>query len=297
MHREFRFSLTALLALAAACLLPATALAHPGTGIVVDREGNVFFVDMVSGVWKLDMHGTLMHMPGPAFHWMTLDVGDRFGTTRLPSGSGGDIVRLGAHPTLLLGSDVPITLGRDGNLYYPTHGNGIPLQIIRLLPTGRTSVLASIPAASGGGPLRDLNGLAAGPDGSVYYTEDRAIRRIDSDGRISTVVGNLTCDGRGNTGSGLAPLLRGLDVDPQGNIYVAAAHCRRVFRVSPGGQVSVLPQVNTAWSPTGVAVFGTDLYVLEFEHGDSDDRSEMLPRIRKISADGTTAVVATVARH
>jgi hypothetical protein len=228
---------------------------------------------------------------------MTLDADDRFRTTRLPSGSGGEIARIGAHPTILLGSDVPISLGRDGNLYYPTHGSGIPLQIIRLMPTGRTSVFASIPAGAAGAPLRDLNGLAAGPAGSVYYTENRAIRRIDNDGRVTTVVDNLSCGGRRDGGMDPDPLLRGLDVDRLGIIYVAATGCRSVFKVTPGGQITVLPQLPSAWSPTGVAVFGADLYVLEFEQGDSDDRRQMLPRIRQISADGKTAVVATVARH
>ena len=296
MAGDYRRARTLTLLLAATCLFPASASAHPGSGIVVDRAGNVYVVDMVSGVWKLDVHGSLTHMPGPGFHWLTLDAEDRFGTARLPSGAGGEIARIGAHPTLLLGSDVPIALGRDGNLYYPTHGSGIPLQIIRLLPTGRNSVLTGIPTAGGGAPLRDLNGLAAGPNGSLYYTENRAIRRITGDGGISTVVENLSCDGRAGTGTGPDPLLRGLDVDPEGNVYVAATGCKAVFRVTPGGQASVLPQVSAPWSPTGVATFGADLYVLEFEHGDSDDRQEMLPRIRKILASGKTTVVATVTR-
>ena len=297
MHGGNRTKWTPLLLLTVVCLLPASASAHPGSGIVVDRSGNVYVVDMVSGVWKLDVRGSLSHMPGPGFHWMTLDADDRFATTRLPSGSGGDIVRIGAHPTLLLGSDVPITLGSDGSLYYPTHETAVPLQIISLRPTGQTSILASTPAADGGGPMRDLNGLAAGPDGSLYYTENRAIRRIGSDGRVSTIVHSLSCSGRADGGGGPDPLLRGLDVDPTGIIYVAATGCRGVFKVTPGGHITVLPQLATAWSPTGVALFGSDLYVLEFEKGDSDDRREMLPRIRRISADGETTVVAIVARH
>ena len=251
---------------------------------------------MVSGVWKLDARGKLSHMPGPGFHWMTLDADDRFAATRLPSGSGGDIARIGTHPTLLLGSDVPITLGSDGNLYYPTHGAAVPLQIIRLRPTGGTSTLASAPAADGGGP-RDLNGLAAGPDGSLYFTENRAIRRIGSDGKVSAVVQGFSCNGKADDGGGPDPLLRGLDVDPTGIVYVAATNCRGVFKVTPQGHVTVLPQLATAWSPTGVALFGSDVYVLEFEKGDSEDRREMLPRIRRISADGKTTVVGTVSRH
>jgi len=74
-------SIQVLVVLTLACLLPAPAAAHPGSGIVVDRFGQIYFVDMVSGVWKLDTHGALTHRPGPAFHWMTLDATDRFADT------------------------------------------------------------------------------------------------------------------------------------------------------------------------------------------------------------------------
>ena len=68
MHRTNRSRGIQLLLLAVACLLPAPAAAHPGSGIVVDQLGQIYFVDMVSGVWRLDAHGALTHMPGPAFH-------------------------------------------------------------------------------------------------------------------------------------------------------------------------------------------------------------------------------------
>ena len=300
MHRTNRSRGIQLLLLTLACLLPAPAAAHPGSGIVVDQLGQIYFVDMVSGVWKLDVHGALTHMPGPAFHWMTLDASDHFGAVRLPSGPGWEIARLGASPTLLLGSDFPVAIGRDGNLYYPSHGDGAALQILRLLPSGQTSIIARLPAMGARGPLRDLNGLAAGPDGSLYYTENDAIRRISREGRVSTVVENIGlvgCTSIPGRGTNRDPLLRGLDVDAGGTIYVAATGCGSVLRVTPAGQVTILPQVQNPWSPTGVALFGKDLYVLEFENAESDDRREMLPRIRKIAADGKTGVIATVTRH
>jgi hypothetical protein len=281
--------------LALAFLRPVPAEAHPGSGIVVDRSGQVYFVDMVSGIWKIDAHGTLTRMRGPAFHWMTLDAGDRFAAVQLPSGSEGDIARIGTDPTLLLGSDYPLAVGRDGNLYFPSHRAGGPLQVWRLLPTGQRSILATLPATG----ARELNGLAAGPDGSLYYTENDAIRRISRAGQVSTVVEHIEVAGCTSSSRGKRrdPLLRGLDVDAGGTIYVAATGCGSVLRVTPAGRVTVLPQVANPWPATGVALSGNDLYVLEFQNAESDDRREMLPRVRKIAADGTTSVVATVTRH
>src|ERR1051325_6199867 len=107
------------------CLAPSTLAAHPGTGIVIDERGNVYFVDMVSGVWKTDRRGVLTHLPGPAFHWLALDEANALAALALPHGPTGDFVRLGA-PPLLLSSDVPIATGPDGSLYYPSRG--APLQ-------------------------------------------------------------------------------------------------------------------------------------------------------------------------
>jgi DNA-binding beta-propeller fold protein YncE len=300
MHRAGRSRWIRVLVLAGTCLLPTAAAAHPGSGIVVDSLGQIYFVDMVSGVWKLDAQGALTHMPGPAFHWMTLDAGGRFGAVQLPSGSGWEISRIGVNPTLLLASDFPIAMGRDGNLFYPSHGGESPLQILKSLPSGRTSILASLPATTAGRPLRDVNGLAAGSDGSLYYTENDAIRRISREGRVSTVVENIALPGcRSIPGRGAKdhPLLRGLDVDAGGTLYVAATGCGSVLKITPTGHVTILPQVPGAWAPTGVALLGSDLYVLEFQHAESDDRRAMLPRVRKIAADGKTAILATVTRQ
>ncbi len=279
----------------AACLVPTALLAHPGSGIVVDRRGEVYFVDMVSGVWKLDGNGALSHMPGPAFHWMTADESNRFSAVTLPSGPGGDFARIGVSPTLLLASDFPIALAPDGDLYFPSHLAGTPLQILKLSPTGAQSVLANLSETAP--QLRDVNGIAAGPDGSVFYTEDAAIRRIDRTGRVSTVVSTVRCPSRTAARAADRPLLRGLAVDASGTSYVAATGCGAVLKVTAAGQVSVLPQVQDAWAPTGVALFGNDVFVLEFHDGDSEDRQAMLPRVRKIAADGKTTVIATVTQH
>jgi hypothetical protein len=49
-----------LAAVAARATLPTAALAHPGSGIVVDAQGQVFFQDSVgSAIWKFDTKGKL----------------------------------------------------------------------------------------------------------------------------------------------------------------------------------------------------------------------------------------------
>ena len=52
-------------------LVGTTISAHPGSGIVVDRNGQVYFTDTGKGVWKIDAQGKLTYIPASRFHWMT----------------------------------------------------------------------------------------------------------------------------------------------------------------------------------------------------------------------------------
>ena len=46
-----------LTALVMVAVFSTSIMAHPGSGIVVDRRGEIYFVDTGSGVWKIDLHG------------------------------------------------------------------------------------------------------------------------------------------------------------------------------------------------------------------------------------------------
>ena len=282
-----------LLALAVGCLVSIPLLAHTGSGIAVDRFGQVYFLDTGSGLWKIDRQGKLARISGTMFHWLTVDANDRFANSRLPSGSLGDILRVGLEPTLLLSSDFPIAIGEDENLYYPSGPPG-GLRIMRLMPSGATSVLTTLPATARG-PLPHLNGIAAGPDCSLYYTENNAIRRITAEGRVSTVATiRALVGGPSIPGTDQHPYLRGLAVDARGVMYVADNGDARVLKITPNGKVTTLLQLESPWSPTAVALFGNDLYVLEFLHTARDVRRDWVPRVRKVAADGTKSIIATI---
>src|SRR5438128_801314 len=172
--------------LAVFCLLSTPVMAHPGSGIAVDRLGQVYFLDTGSGLWKIDAHGKLARISEIRFHWLALDANDRFANAPLPSDSDGDMTKAAANPTLLLASDYPIAIAQDGNLYYPSRGPRGDLRIMRMIPSGETSALATLPATARG-PRQHINGIAAGPDDSLYYTENNAIRRISAQGRVSLI--------------------------------------------------------------------------------------------------------------
>ncbi|HSE25012.1 MAG TPA: hypothetical protein VLB68_25350, partial [Pyrinomonadaceae bacterium] len=264
--------------------------------IAVDRSGQVYFLDTGSGLWRIDTRGNLTHLSKTLFHWLAIDGNDRFAHSRLPSGALGDILRVGTKPTLLLSSDYPIAIGQDGNLYYPSRGPGGEMRIMRLHPSGATSLLTILPATAAG-PLPHINGLTVGSDNSLYYTESSAIRRISAHGQVSTVATvRALADGPSIPGTDQHPYLRGLSVDASGVIYVADSGDARMLKITPDGTVTTLLQLQSPWSPTGIALFGSDVYVLEFLHTARDVRRDWMPRVRKISSDGKSSIIATVNR-
>ena len=293
MRRLYRELAVVTLLLSGASLLAigAPVLAHPGSGIAIDRSGEVYFVDTGAGLWKIDAKGALVQVPSSRFHWMALDPEDRWKTARLPSDSGGEIERVGSKPTVLLSSDCPLAIGSGGDLYYPTRASAGSLNVVRLRNTGERSVAASL-------RVPYLSGLAATADGSLYFAEDAAIRRIDSQGRVTTVAENVALSGCASIpgADGEGPGLRGLAVEPGGTVYAAASTCGRVLKIAPGGKITTVLQLEGPWSPTAVALAGKDLYVLEYLHTGGEDRRQWIPRVRKISPDGTSVVVATVTR-
>jgi hypothetical protein len=77
-------------------------------------------------------------------------------------------------------------------------------------------------------------------------------------------------------------------------MYVADNGDARVLKITPHGKITTLMQTQSPWSPTAVALFGGDVYVLEFLHTARDVRRDWLPRVRKIRPDGKSMIIMTV---
>lgn len=269
--------------------------AHPGAAIAISRDGRVYFVDTGAGVFSIEKNGRIVRRDGPAFHWFAFDPESRFRNTAWPSIPNAEFRSAGVNPTIVLSSDFPVTIGSDGRFYYPDGTSGGRIRLVAIEPSGASSVRATLPPIHRGGqPITWLNGLAPGADGSLYYTEDRAIRKVDRSGRVSAVVANVSvpnCTAIPGVEAEVGPYLRGLAVAGDGSIYVAASGCGALLKVEPRGRVSVVLRTTAPWSPTAVAVSAGEVYVLEYLHTATDNREEWIPRIRKISRSGSVSTV------
>jgi sugar lactone lactonase YvrE len=301
----FRRSPLALSAMLLALLggLFGTASAHPGSGIVVDREGRVFFTDTGRGVWKVSAQGELSLFHNAALHWMALDTDGRFSRSSNRFDPNFQKITLpGSRATLLLNSDFPCAVGEEGSLYYAD--TRAPVRLIRQTPQGVRSVLAGGKQEAGAPSLGLITGISAGPDSTVYINEVHqdgtyAVRCVRRDGTISTLAANFLSK-VGEPVEATGSPCRGLAVDRQGTVYVAAPASRCVVKITPQGKVSTLLRSPRPWSPTGVAVWQGEVYVLEYTDTppgrDPSDRTAWVPRIRKVGRGGAVSVLTTVRR-
>ncbi|HET8772842.1 MAG TPA: hypothetical protein VFP80_03590 [Thermoanaerobaculia bacterium] len=287
-------NLRALLLLA---IIAATgsSFAHPGSAIAAGRDGRIYFVDTGAGVFSVDAAGRVVRREGPAFHWFALDPDGRFRNTPWPSMPGAEFRSADVSLTVVLSSDYPVAIGGDGKFYFPDGRSGDRVRLVAVDPSGARTIRATLPVIRRAGEAVPwLNGLAPGPGGSLYYTEDRAIRKVDARGQVSTVVANVAlpkCAAIPGAEAVAGPYLRGLAVAGDGTVYVAASNCGALLKVDPKGQVRTVLTTEAPWSPTAVALAGNDVYVLEYLHTASDERREWLPRIRKISPSGQVTLI------
>jgi hypothetical protein len=279
-------------------LFRTSAIAHPGSGIVIDIYGQIYFTDTGKGVWKIDTNGTLTYLPASRFHWITIDAAGYFATS--PKNFGEYFERVtsqNSKPALIMCSDFPLVVANDGNIYYADTRPG-SAKIIRRTPAGKESVLMSDKI------VEFISGIAVGPDGSLYITEagnanSNTIRKITMNGTMSIVATFVGKNGNDLPLETTASYCRGLVVDSSGSIYVAATGSRGVLKISPSGVISNILQESSPWTATGVAIFHGEVYVLEWHDVTAENlevRTAYIPRVRKIGSDGKITTVATISR-
>jgi streptogramin lyase len=254
-----------------------TASAHPGSGVVVDARGQVYFTDTGKGVWRIGAKGEIAYLPSSRFHWLAMDPAGNFPRSKESFGEYFESVAVStSDPALIQCSDFPLVVNKDGNIYYAVTRHSSP-RIVRRTRDGKETVLASDPL------FEFVNGIAAGPDGSIYVTESSnarstSIRKITMDGKISTVASFAGKATKHPPLETVPSYCRGLAVDPSGVVYVAATGSRSILRITPQGSVTTIMETEGPWSPTGVTVHNGEVYVLEWRDRMSLHRARSVKR-------------------
>jgi hypothetical protein len=305
------------LALVLQLCLAMTAAAHPGTGIAVDRQGRVYFTDL-KRIWRWEPGGRVTAVvEGKHSHAIRLDADGNLEGEHLaydsatqrwlasawrlaPDGSLRD-----AGPKMEEGFPFLFTpaVASDGTRYYARVDNNRRdvSEIHRRTPDGRIELLAGGAYGHADGVGREarfgpIGAIAVGPRGEIYVTDLACVRKVTADGRVTT----LARDGRLLKSTLAGRLLgvgerfgsmMGLTVDAGGNVFAANYGGRRVVRVTPSGRVTSVLDQSGPWSPTGVALSGDDLYVLEFG---TIPVPAISVRVRRLRPGRTPSVLAVI---
>lgn len=153
-----------------------------------------------------------------------------------------------------IGAPISIALGPDNSVYFAEDARH---RIRRIDPDGLISVVAgtgSYGLSGDGGPatsakLNSPGDIAVSADGSIYIadTNNHRIRRIDSNGFISTIAGTGTgTDGGGFSGDGDIAVNAQLKypnavaIGPDGSLYIADSGNNRIRRIGINGIITTV---------------------------------------------------------
>jgi sugar lactone lactonase YvrE len=294
-----RSSILVFVSIAAALFVARESLAHPGSGIVVDEQGNVYFTHIGRGVGKIDPQGKLTYVGNTrGGHWMCLDAEGSFSRTQPNYFE--RITPDGVRPALIYADGgSPIAVLRDGNLYYASNDETMTpggAQVTRQSPGGEISIFP--PDGKKTTEKLGITGLAPGPDGALYLAQPNAVLKLKMDGTFTTLAGSVELkdcdvDYPDNNPRSLLPSLRGLAVDADGTVFAAGVGCHAVVKISPEGQVETILKAERPWSPTGVAVHRRDIFVLEYTNANGSPNDGWRPRVRKLMPDGAVTTLFT----
>lgn len=277
------------------------ASAHPGSSIAVDQQGDVYFTHTGHGCGKIDPQGKFSYIHNSnGGHWLCLDLEGTFSRTQ-PKYSQ-RITPDGVKPAVIFADGgSPIAVLPDRYLYYVSNDEKMTpggLQLTRQSTDGHISIFP--PDGKKTTEKVGISGLAAGPDGSLYLASPNAISKLNKDGTFTFLAKDIAlkdCDidyPDHNPQSQLAlPYLRGLAVDDHCTVFAAAVACHAVVKISPNGKVETILKVERPWSPTGVAVYRGDVYILEYTNANGDRDEGWRARIRKLSHDGQITTLWT----
>ncbi len=303
---------TTILTIAAACvLLTAKVQAHPTWGIAVDRQGQVYFSD-IKTIWKVDTQGKLsIFRAGGDRHVHDLSIdeaGNLYGadnsyepaTQRFFSALW-KMTPAGGFSYLLAPTENPppgssVWRDRDGSMYHVTSFPERELLVLKRTPNGNVTALVGSSNAvreyRQGVPYS--SGMAFGADGALYFTHGANVSKVTMSGQITALARNLVVENasRNPADGSSSTQLFGIAVDAQGNAFVADYGNQRVLKITPDNQITTVIRAEESWFPTGVAVRGGEIYILEDGH--TPTYTPIGTRVRKLSPNGSVTVIASV---
>jgi hypothetical protein len=258
-------------------------------GVTLDAAGNLYIADLLNHrIRKVATDGTISTVAG---NGSTTFAGDG-----------------GAATSASLSEPVDVALDAAGNLYIADENNH---RIRKVTTDGIISTVAGSDTAGFAGDggaatsasLTRPRSVTLDAAGNLYIADSRnhRIRKVATDGTISTVAGNSLAGGfAGDGGAATSASLkypRGVTLDAAGNLYIADQFNHRIRKVATDGTISTVAGNGTPTfagdggaatsaslnTPSAVSLDAAgNLYIADFNNH----------RIRKVDTDGIISTVA-----
>jgi len=214
---------------------PATvALLSSPSDVAVDKAGNVYVADFVNNVIrKVDTFGVITNFAGTGL-----------GSGGAPA-SGGYSGDNGPATAADLNGPFALAIDKNNNVYFADGYNHVVRKVntAGIITTVAGNHIAGYSGDGGPATAAAMNnpvGLAIDTTGNLYIADDHnnVIRKVGTDGMISTFAGDSTAGYAGSGGAATSALLDlplGVAVDKAGNVYIADAMNNMVRKVSTTG--------------------------------------------------------------
>ena len=224
-------------------------------GLAMDSTGNLYVADTSNErVRKIDLTGTITTVAGNGFCCY--------------SGDNGPAV------SAMLNAPRGLAIDASGNLYIADQSN---YRIRKVSTNGTITTFAGIGIccySGDNGPATSAQvnapaGVAVDSAGNLYIadTNGERIRKVATNGTITTVAGNGSCCFSGDNGPATSAQLNapnGISVDSLGNLYIADTNNQRIRMVAPNGIISTIAgtgssgYIGDGGTATGTQLSGPD---------------------------------------
>jgi hypothetical protein len=249
---------------------------------VQDSRGTVYFTDLKQ-VWKIAPDGRMaVAVPNVHTHELCLDAvdnlygehlsaeGDRWSNRvwrMKPDGTLTNVIQ--PHEGLNL-PDYSFVRDGSGSMYWADPAEPA---IKKRLPNGKVIKYATA-------DFRMIQRMTATPDGILFLMDAASLRRVSTNGRVTTLRSNLSERSPPPANVSERNYHMGVWTDRSGDVYVAVAMEHLVLRVGPDGQTSIAARSSDGWSPSG-GMFDrqNNLWLLEYDLNNA-------VRVRQFRKDG-----------
>ncbi|QDK81764.1 hypothetical protein EXU85_25395 [Spirosoma sp. KCTC 42546] len=258
------------------------------SGVAVDGTGNLFIADRTNNrIRKVATNGTITTVAGTGTYGF----------------SGDNVAAISAD----LANPTGVAVDGSGNLFIADAGNH---RIRKVATNGTITTVAGNGTNSFGGDngpatdaaLANPTGVAVDGSGNLFIADagNHRIRKVATNGTITTVAGNGTNGFSGDNGSATDAALTnptGVAVDGMGTLFIADQTNHRIRKVTTGGTITTVAGTGTNGfdgdnGPATSAQLNTPSEVAIDGNGNLFIDDTFNHRIRKVTPDGTITTIA-----